>query len=448
MVFFVCFFICILFALFFYAIDLWYFGIFPLAFFVFMLAHSFQNVFSNVKVDEVWYKYSLLLIWILIMFWFSGLLFFVGIHEITIYLSLFVLNLFLWIGSYVFGYADGKRIFEIGSYLVMCIILGTLLISEGLIVFWLVFSLFSYFWFGFLGFLVFIMGFLYSIPKKYSYQLFLCAGLVLVTLNITIVDSLALWGLLSLLVLSGYYLLTFWVKQWKMPEKYSSMVSVRRILLGERIKKRLNYPQRKIALHTRISSSPLWFQRLLELPNLLILLIVIVNYFYLILSVPEAGLDLWYWLSLATFLLNIFLLKKIQYVSNISRFALALVVNFALYSALLKSWADNIAGILPFLVLWTFVCQIALFYIDRLKSRFMFSRKDYLYWTIVTCFASVVNVFLLFQLNLPSQFLFSLVFFYCGIELMVLYYIFQFLHSGELEKVEENMLKDEKKQSV
>jgi hypothetical protein len=97
---------------------------------------------------------------------------------------------------------------------------------------------------------------------------------------------------------------------------------------------------------------------------------------------------------------------------------------------------DNIAGILPFLVLWTFVCQIALFYIDRLKSRFLFSKKDYLYRTIVSCFASVVNVILLFQIDVPAQFLFSLVFFYCGIELMMLYYIFQFLHAEEKKEEE------------
>jgi hypothetical protein len=94
---------------------------------------------------------------------------------------------------------------------------------------------------------------------------------------------------------------------------------------------------------------------------------------------------------------------------------------------------EHIAGVLPFLVVWTFICQIALFYVDRLKSKFMFSRKDYLYWTIVTCFASVMNVILLFHIDVPAQFLFSLVFFYCGIELMILYYVFQFL-SAEEEK--------------
>ena len=122
-----------------------------------------------------------------------------------------------------------------------------------------------------------------------------------------------------------------------MPVKSSLTLSVRRILSGERIKKKHHFPQWKIALHSRISSSPLRFQRLLELPNLLLLVAIIANYVYLLLHTPEAGLDLRYWMSLATFLLNVFLLKKIHYVGNISRFALALVVNFALYSALLKS---------------------------------------------------------------------------------------------------------------
>lgn len=222
------------------------------------------------------------------------------------------------------------------------------------------------------------------------------------------------------------------MKRWKVPQKEHSLLSVRRILAGEKIKKRLNFPKRKVSFHEWIVSSPGRFQRLLELPNLLVLVAVIVNYLYLLsTATPEMSLHLWYRLSLVFFLGNVYVLKKIQYVSNISRFALALVVNFALYSALFITGAGNIAGILPFLVMWTFICQVALFYIDRLKSRFLFSRKDYLYWTIATCFASIVNVVLLFQVQLPLQFLCSLVFFYCGIELMILYYVLQFLNSEE-----------------
>jgi hypothetical protein len=208
---------------------------------------------------------------------------------------------------------------------------------------------------------------------------------------------------------------------------------VRRIIAGERIKKKLPFPQRKIQLHQRITWSPQRFKKTLELPNLLLLLVVIICYFYSILGEVDTFVDIRYRLSLAIFLFNSYALKKIHYVSNISRFALALIVNFAIYSAVLKSWFTNVAGILPFLVLWTFICQIALFYIDRLKSKFLFSKKDYLYRTIVTCFASIMNVILLFQIGLSAQFLFALVLFYCGVELMILYYIFQFLNAEEEE---------------
>ncbi|MDR0651393.1 MAG: hypothetical protein LBG59_08620 [Candidatus Peribacteria bacterium] len=219
----------------------------------------------------------------------------------------------------------------------MFIILGTALFSEGIATFWSVFSLFSYFWFGCLGFLVFILGMLYPIDKKYGYQLFLMLGLVIITILINVFSSLGIGLLVALCLLSLYYTATYLIKKRKLPQKETSVMSVRRILAGERIHKRHFLPQWKLQLHERISTSPLWFQRGLELPNLLLLVGVISCYLYTILKTPNAIIDLRYWISLAVFLINIYLLKKIQYVSNISRFALALVVNFALYSALLKS---------------------------------------------------------------------------------------------------------------
>jgi hypothetical protein len=219
----------------------------------------------------------------------------------------------------------------------MFVILGTALFSEGGMTFWSAFSLFSYFRFGFLGFLVFIVGMLYPLERKYGYQLFLMLGLVVVNVIINSMPSLGLGLLLSLSLLGCYYVATYLIKKWKMPQKESSVMSVRKILAGERIRKKYTIPQRKIQLHEWITSAPLRFQRGLELPNLLLLLAVIVWYFYHMLKMPEVAVDLRYWVSLAVFLFNVFLLKKIQYVSNISRFALAVVVNFALYSALLKS---------------------------------------------------------------------------------------------------------------
>lgn len=219
----------------------------------------------------------------------------------------------------------------------MIIILGTTLIKGGLQTLRSAFSLFSYFWFGFLGFLVFVVGLLYPIEKKYSYQLFLTAGILIITLIINIIPSLGRGLLLSLGILSGYYILTYFVKQRNIPHQESSTLSVRRILAGERIKKRQTIPHRKVQLHQRITSSPQWFQRLLELPNLVLLVVMIICYLYFVVQETTAITDLRYRTSLVIFLFNVYVLKKIQYISNVSRFALALVVNFAVYSAVLKS---------------------------------------------------------------------------------------------------------------
>jgi hypothetical protein len=215
--------------------------------------------------------------------------------------------------------------------------MGTALFSEGLATFWSVFSLFSYFWFGFLGFLVFILGMIYPIKKKYGYLLFLMLGLVIVTVLINAFSSLGIGLLISLCLLSLYYVMTYFIKKRNIPKKENSVTSVRKILAGEKIRKKHFIPQWKIQLHEWIAVSPRRFQRGLELPNLLLLVGVISCYLYAIVKIPDTPIDIRYRISLAIFLINIYLLKKIQYVSNISRFALALVVNFALYSALLKS---------------------------------------------------------------------------------------------------------------
>ena len=182
-----------------------------------------------------------------------------------------------------------------------------------------------------------VVGLLYPLDKKYYYQLFLVFGIVFITLIINFSASLGIGLLISLACLSLYYITVYLVKRRNIPVKESSTLSVRKILAGERIKKKNTFPLWKQQLHQRVVSSPLWFQRLLELPNLFLLLVVIILYVYCVVKQIEIAVDLWYWVSLAIFLFNVYVLKKIQYVSNVSRFALALVVNFAVYSAVLKS---------------------------------------------------------------------------------------------------------------
>ncbi|MBQ7074048.1 hypothetical protein IJM86_03135 [bacterium] len=130
---------------------------------------------------------------------------------------------------------------------------------------------------------------------------------------------------------------------------------------------------------------------------------------------------------MVSFLINYYLLRKINFVSKISSFAWALVINFSIYFALLSEWFDDLGMVLPALIIRTFFCKIMLFYLKCFKWHKLLDKQDYWYWTIATCLASIINVILLFRLSIPGQLLFSLIFFYIGIDLLILHYIFKFL---------------------
>ena len=120
---------------------------------------------------------------------------------------------------------------------------------------------------------------------------------------------------------------------------------------------------------------------------------------------------------------------------------MALIANFVLYSVLLIS-GSSIENILPFLIVWGFLCQIALFFVDRINLTF-FSDKDFVYWMVSTFIAFICNIILLCRVDLPGQFLFSVIFVYVGAELALMYYIFKFLNERR-ERIAQAELEEKK----
>ena len=120
---------------------------------------------------------------------------------------------------------------------------------------------------------------------------------------------------------------------------------------------------------------------------------------------------------------------------------MALIANFVLYSVLLIS-GSSIENILPFLIVWGFLCQIALFFVDRINLTF-FSDKDFVYWMVSTFIAFICNIILLCRVDLPGQFLFSVIFVYVGAELALMYYIFRFLNERR-ERIAKAELEEKK----
>ena len=414
-----------LFSTFFYLIGLWYLALLPLAVLVFMLSHGIKNVFSWIKLEILREKWSLILIWLITMIGLSWILFFIWINEISVYMSLLILNIILMFASRILDYEDGKLIFEIGAWLMVVVIIWTVLFAWWFFAFFDAVILMASLMLWVYAFLQFILWLFYPTEEKWLYEIVILWAIVVWW---SVINHFypaewvfALSFLILALIFSGIYI----VQNREMPSKQTAKISIRRILAWERIFKKLNIPQWKISLHERLENSPKRFDSTFEFFNIGLLIFLLLFFFWWIFTSSEISLWLGYWLWIALFLINTFLLKRIWYATDVSRFALALIANFILYSVLLIS-GSSIESVLPFLIVWWFSCQLALFFVDRVNIT-LFSDKDFVYWMVVTFMAFVCNIILLCRVNLPWQFLFSVIFVYVGAELALMYYIFRFL---------------------
>ena len=422
-----------IFSLFFFAIDLRYFSLLPLFVAGTVIVYNLKKV--NIDLHFIkgnFNQYSLYLIRCVLMIGLSWLLFFLWLSEITTLFSLILLNVGLWLISYGINYQDGKLLFEVWTYLLMGILIFSYFFQFWPLSAWYVLAqciafLFCVFWI-FVG----LFRKRVELPERYLYQfvIFWIYGLVIILFTVFHFEEV--WFLSSFLLFSLLYCRIKWIQTWNFPKQESLNISVRRILAGERINKKVEVSQWKVALQKWILWTPVWGKYALEIPNLLFLLVIEGIYFYGLINHTVGISSLFYWICVIVFLINCYLLKKNEFVSKISRFALAFVFNLSVYSALLTWWSEHLGSILPFLILWTIFCQISLFYLDRLPK--YFNKQDYYYWTIVSCISSVINVVLFFHLELSNQFLFSLVVFYSGIELFILYYLVKYLKKSDQDE--------------
>ena len=445
MVFLITFFMFSLFSTFFYLIGLWYLALLPLAVLIFMLSHGIKNIFTWIKLEIIREKWSLILIRLITMIGLSWILFFIWIKEISVYMSLLILNIMLMFGSHIFDYEDGKLIFEIWVWLMVIVILWTVLFSSWFSAFFDAVLLMASLMLWVYTFLQFIIWIFCPTEEKWLYEIVILWAIVF---GWSIINHFypaewifALWFFILALIFCGIYI----AQNREMPKQQTARISVRRVLAWERIFKKFNVPKWKIDLHEWLEKSPKRFEYAFEFFNIGLLIFLLLFFFWWIFTSSDVSLWLWYWLGIALFLINTFLLKRIWYATDVSRFALALIANFVLYSVLLIS-GSSIESVLPFLIVWGFLCQIALFFVDHINLT-LFSDKDFVYWMISTFIAFVCNIILLCRVDLPGQFLFSVIFVYVGAELALMYYIFRFLNErreriANAEAEEKKLLKE------
>ena len=160
-----------LFSTFFYLIWLWYLWLLPLAVLIFMLSHGIKNIFKWIKLEFLREKWSLILIWLITMIGLSWILFFIWVKEISVYISLLILNILLMFGSYIFNYNDGKLIFEIWAWLMVVIILWTVLFSSWFLYFCEAILLIASLMLWVYAFMQFIIWYFYWTEEKWLYEI-------------------------------------------------------------------------------------------------------------------------------------------------------------------------------------------------------------------------------------------------------------------------------------
>ena len=291
MVFLITFFMFVLFSTFFYLIWLWYLALLPLAVLVFMMSHWIKNIFSWIKLELIWEKWSLVLIRLITMIWLSWILFFVWIKEVSVYLILLILNVVLLFGSYIFEYDDWKLIFEIWAWLMVVVILWTVLFSSWFFSFFYAILLVSSLMLWIYAFLQFIIWIFCPTDKNWFYIMTILWAIVIWWSIINRFYPLEWVIALSFLVLAWVFCWIYVVQQWEMPIKQTAKISVRRILAGERIFKKLNVPEWKIWLHEWLENSPNWFNRVFEFFNLWLLIFLLLFFFWWVFISSEVSLE-------------------------------------------------------------------------------------------------------------------------------------------------------------
>ncbi len=419
----------VLFMLFFYLIGLWFVGLLPLFLFIILAGYYANTISLKEQSTRFLERYGLWVAWLVLLWWLASFLHFFGIQTVTISLIIIVLNVFLWLCSYILPYKDGTIVFQWWYYITTIFLLFyTLLYHTGS--FFDVFMLNWILWVWLMAFVVCVISIRFPIQKNLKYLLWvglLWAILLVVFAQIQqvyivlTIDSAIIW-----MVCFGIY----YVLSKRPPSKEQiKQISVRRILAGERILERndtTTSPTYK-RIYLFLEQMPKYVKYMIEWLTLIILLIAIISYLQVIGS-EQWWLHQWlYRIIIVLFLLNNYFLKKVWFTSVLQRLAIFLVINFAIYVSLFSLLWWNVWNIVWWAILWNIASTVMIFYSHHFAIAKIFKKMDYMFWIVAALLALIINCVLLWWIDVAGQLLFSLIFLYAGIQWMIMFYAIRYI---------------------
>lgn len=418
------------FMVYFYAIGLRYVWFLPIV--VLGILFAYYGVVSDIKVksSDLLQRYSLIVAWIVIMAGFLGVFNFFWMNLVNSCLGLMMINLVLWLGSYVIKYEDGKVVFQIWYYLSIAFLIVVMSVFEGIVGFWNTFSIMRVLQIGVTGFLIFVIWLQSKIEDYLRYKLWIFSLWTIILVIIDQVKNFYLALSLNSLLLTWVY---FWIlnilKHRPPSDEKKANVSVRRILAGERIttgKTHFSSEFQRL-IYRFIAEMPSRAKKLLELMN--IVLIVALIYYYIANIAGFANIShVFYRFIIIVFVANVLLLKRIWYNSIIQNLVVFLVINFAIYISLFSYLNGDVGAIVSWAIVRNIVSASLIFYAHKIPFLAkIFSPIEYSYRLVATVAALVVNVILLRNTRLPGELIFFLMLVYVGLEGMILFYAAQYL---------------------
>ncbi len=414
----------------FYAIWLWYVWFVPLLVFVISIIYYISGISFKTKWKNILQKYWLFFAWIIVMVWLLGVLRFFGISILNSALFMITLNILIRVWSYMSQYNDGKLIAQLWYYLSMISLLVYIRLSNGFETFFTVFSMLWGLSLAIVTFIVFVIWIKHEIKTYMHYKLF---ALLLGSLWLALyhnIENIYIFLLIAIASLWIIYTYINHVLSHKPPsDSEVKEISVRRILAWERVLKHTSEDRvwaNKI--FSFVDEIPVVIKYFLEWANMLVMMLLIYLYLQNALTLQWSIEQIFYRLITAGFIVNVFLLKKINYTSVVQRLLTFVVINFAIYISLFSAFNGDIWRIVLLWIIRNIFCAMMVFHIHKTSIWQYLQKIDYLFWIFTTILALIVNVVLLVRTDIAGQLLFPIVLLYVWIQGMVLFYSIKYVN--------------------
>ncbi len=424
------FFVLFIFGVYFYEIWLWYLIFFPVIFFLslvgFFSVDFFKKYDLKLFINKYWIVFAriIMIVW---LWWIIKTLWFSVLYSSVI---LIVINIVLWLVSYVLNYKDWEKSWIIWTYI--------------LIWFTMFFSIYKY-WFNinmlfkelmlFCSLLLWVVSFIVfilNIKKKVS--LFYIYKFVWLLLWYFILLMFKyIWDIFVSLSVSGFLLLLLFIfidKVWKkhifLEKTIEESEKLNYILSGKKI---TNFEKKiksnKIIEYLKIffDNTPKFMKYFYNIVNVGLVFILIINYIWYFWKQMFFYQQFLFWVVIVLFISNVYFLRKIWYTSILQKIVLFLIINFVIYVNLFYIFWNDYNNIVIGWIIRNILNSFLLFYFKKKKDQTLFTKFDYIFWLVISLFVMFLNIVFLTKTTMSWDLLFPVVLLYFGLQSMVLFYV-------------------------